>query len=177
MPLVPGLATTSMATYYAQRATAGLIITEGVHPSLVGQSNPLTPGLYTPAQVDSWRQVTSAVHTVGGRIFAQIMHGGRISHPGTTGRQPVAPSAVAPRGVHVFTPTGPQLASTPRARCPPMRWRARWSRSRQQREARSRVDLPLAIADEATYYTGGDDGYLTCPPYAQPRATAATPTD
>ncbi|MGV9214350.1 alkene reductase [Micromonospora sp. RB23] len=110
-----GLATASMATYYAQRASAGLIITEGVHPSPVGQSNPLTPGLHTPAQVDSWRQVTSAVHTNGGRIFAQIMHAGRISHPDTTGHQPVAPSAVAARGTYVFTPTGPQLAPTPRA--------------------------------------------------------------
>ncbi|GID29885.1 alkene reductase [Paractinoplanes brasiliensis] len=110
-----GLATASMATYYAQRAGAGLIISEGVQPSLVGQSNPLTPGLYTPAQVDSWRQVTSAVHAGEGRIFAQIMHAGRISHPDTTGHQPVAPSAVAAREVYVFTPTGPQLAPTPRA--------------------------------------------------------------
>jgi N-ethylmaleimide reductase len=110
-----GLATASMATYYAQRASAGLIISEGVQPSLVGQSNPLTPGLYTPAQVDSWRQVTSAVHAGGGRIYAQIMHAGRISHPDTTGHQPVAPSAVAAREAYVFTPTGPQLAPTPRA--------------------------------------------------------------
>ncbi|MGN9809563.1 alkene reductase [Micromonospora sp. BQ11] len=110
-----GLATPSMATYYAQRASAGLIVSEGVQPSLVGQSNPLTPGLYTPAQVDSWRQVTSAVHANGGRIFAQIMHAGRISHPDTTGHQPVAPSAVAAREAYVFTPTGPQLAPTPRA--------------------------------------------------------------
>jgi N-ethylmaleimide reductase len=110
-----GLASASMATYYAQRASAGLIISEGVQPSLVGQSNPLTPGLYTPAQVDSWRQVTSAVHANGGRIFAQIMHAGRVSHPDTTGHQPVAPSAVAAREAYVFTPTGPQLAPTPRA--------------------------------------------------------------
>ncbi|MFI2710511.1 alkene reductase [Micromonospora sp. NPDC018662] len=110
-----GLATASMATYYAQRASAGLIITEGVHPSPVGQSNPRTPGLHTPAQVDSWRQVTAAVHTNGGRIFAQIMHAGRVSHPDTTGHQPVAPSAVAARETYVFTPTGPQLVPTPRA--------------------------------------------------------------
>jgi N-ethylmaleimide reductase len=57
-----GLATPSMATYYAQRATAGLIVSEGVQPSLVGQSNPGTPGLHTDAQTDSWRQVTAAVH-------------------------------------------------------------------------------------------------------------------
>ncbi|WP_250032688.1 alkene reductase [Paractinoplanes maris] len=110
-----GLATASMATYYAQRASAGLIISEGVRPTPVGQSNPLTPGLHTPAQVDSWRQVTSAVHAHHGRIFAQIMHAGRISHPDTTGHQPVAPSAVAAREVYVYTPTGPQLTPTPRA--------------------------------------------------------------
>ncbi|RIV40347.1 alkene reductase [Micromonospora radicis] len=110
-----GLATPAMATYYTQRATAGLIVTEGIQPSLVGQSNPRTPGLYTTKQVGSWRHVTSAVHTNGGRIFAQLMHAGRISHPDTTGHQPVAPSAVAAHGAYVFTPTGPQLAPTPRA--------------------------------------------------------------
>ncbi|MBK3574142.1 alkene reductase [Streptomyces sp. MBT65] len=109
-----GLATPSMAAYYAQRATAGLIVTEGVQPSLVGQSNPGTPGLYTDEQVASWRPVTDAVHTNGGRIFAQIMHGGRVSHPDTTGLQPVGPSAVAAVG-EVFTPTGPQPAPVPRA--------------------------------------------------------------
>ncbi|MFJ6984791.1 MULTISPECIES: alkene reductase [unclassified Streptomyces] len=109
-----GLATASMATYYAQRATAGLIVTEGVQPSLIGQSNPGTPGLHTDEQTASWRQVTGAVHTNGGRIFAQIMHGGRVSHPDTTGLTPVGPSAVAAVG-DVFTPTGPQPAPLPRA--------------------------------------------------------------
>jgi N-ethylmaleimide reductase len=109
-----GLATPSMATYYAQRATAGLIVSEGVQPSLVGQSNPGTPGLYTDEQVASWLPVTGAVHANGGRIFAQIMHGGRVSHPSTTGLRPVGPSAVAAVG-NVFTPTGPRPAPTPRA--------------------------------------------------------------
>ncbi len=109
-----GLATPSMATYYAQRATAGLIITEGVQPSLVGQSNPGTPGLHTDEQVASWRPVTAAVHANGGRVFAQIMHGGRVSHPDTTGVRPVGPSAVPAVG-DVFTPTGPQPAPVPRA--------------------------------------------------------------
>ncbi|MFI1753750.1 alkene reductase [Streptomyces sp. NPDC020571] len=109
-----GLATPSMATYYAQRATAGLIVSEGVQPSLVGQSNPGTPGLHTDEQVAAWRPVTAAVHTNGGRIFAQIMHGGRVSHPDTTGMRPVGPSAVAAVG-DVFTPTGPQPAPAPRA--------------------------------------------------------------
>ena len=66
-----GLATPSMATYYAQRAAAGLIVTEGVQPSLVGQSNPGTPGLYTDDQVTAWRAVTSAVHAEGGRVQAE----------------------------------------------------------------------------------------------------------
>ncbi|MFE0525043.1 alkene reductase [Streptomyces sp. NPDC058954] len=109
-----GLATASMATYYAQRATAGLIVSEGVQPSLLGQSSPGTPGLHTDEQVAAWRPVTAAVHTNGGRIFAQLMHSGRVSHPDTTGSRPVAPSAVAAVG-EVFTPTGPQPAPVPRA--------------------------------------------------------------
>ncbi|GAA3560905.1 alkene reductase [Streptomyces osmaniensis] len=109
-----GLATPSMARYYAQRATAGLIVTEGVQPNLIGQSNPGTPGLHTDDQVTAWRTVTDAVHTNGGRVFAQIMHGGRVSHPDTTGMQPVGPSAVAAVG-EVFTPNGRQPARAPRA--------------------------------------------------------------
>ncbi|MFJ8936724.1 alkene reductase [Streptomyces sp. NPDC102365] len=108
-----GLATPSMATYYAQRASAGLIVSEGVQPSLIGQSNPGTPGLHTDEQQASWRPVTDAVHANGGRIFAQLMHGGRVSHPDTTGTRPVGPSAVAAVG-DVFTPTGPQPAPVPR---------------------------------------------------------------
>ncbi|MEV2192013.1 alkene reductase [Streptomyces phaeochromogenes] len=109
-----GLATPSMAIYYAQRATAGLIVTEGVQPSLIGQSNPGTPGLHTEEQQTSWQPVTDAVHANGGRIFAQLMHGGRVSHPDTTGMRPVGPSAVPAVG-DVFTPTGPQPAPVPRA--------------------------------------------------------------
>lgn len=103
-----------MATYYAQRATAGLIVSEGVQPSPVGQSNPGTPGLHTAEQVTAWRPVTGAVHANGGRIFAQIMHGGRVSHPDTTGLRSVGPSAVPAVG-DVFTPSGPRPAPTPRA--------------------------------------------------------------
>ncbi|QCX74481.1 N-ethylmaleimide reductase [Streptomyces sp. YIM 121038] len=93
-----GLPTASTAAYYARRATAGLLVSEGVQPSLLGQSNPNTPGLYDEAQVAAWRPVTSAVHTNGGRIFAQIMHGGRVGHPDVAGQHPVGPSAVAMRG-------------------------------------------------------------------------------
>ncbi|GAA1677732.1 alkene reductase [Kribbella yunnanensis] len=109
-----GLATPAMATYYAQRATAGLIVSEGAQPSLIGQSNPSTPGLHTDEQAESWRQVTAAIHANGGRVFAQIMHGGRVSHPETHGLQPAGPSAVPAVG-DVFTPSGRQPAPIPRA--------------------------------------------------------------
>lgn len=106
-------ATADMATYYAQRASAGLIITEGIQPSAVGQGYPFTPGLHTPEQVESWRTVTDAVHAAKGTIVAQLMHTGRIGHPSTTDAAgngaltPVAPSPVKAAG-QVFTPTGPQ---------------------------------------------------------------------
>ncbi|UED83856.1 alkene reductase [Streptomyces profundus] len=87
-----------VATYYAQRASAGLIITEGLWPSVRGQSGWRIPGLQTPAHAAAWRRVTDEVHAAGGRIFAQLMHGGRLGHPGgrIDGSQPAGPSAVAP---------------------------------------------------------------------------------
>ncbi|MFR9750922.1 alkene reductase [Nocardia sp. 004] len=109
-----GLATASMATYYAQRATAGLIVTEGIYPSLQGQSNPGGPGLASDAQAEAWRPVTDAVHANGGRIVAQLMHSGRVGHEEVAGYLPVAPSAVA-LPTPVFTPTGPKQAPVPRA--------------------------------------------------------------
>ena len=69
------------ATYYAQRAGAGLIITEGIQPSVAGQGYTDTPGLHSDEQVAAWRTVTDAVHAEGGVIFAQLMHAGRIGHP------------------------------------------------------------------------------------------------
>ncbi|GLY33339.1 alkene reductase [Kineosporia sp. NBRC 101731] len=110
-----GLATPSMAAYFAQRATAGLLISDGVQPSLQGQANPLSAGLHNAAQVQAWKQVTGAVHTNGGRIFAQLMHSGRISHEETSGVQPVGPSAVAARNTMIFTPKGLLPAPVPRA--------------------------------------------------------------
>ena len=78
----PGASPTPMmATYYAQRASAGLIVTEGTQPSVVGQGYPNTPGLHSAEQVAGWRQVTDAVHRAGGVIFAQLMHTGRVGHP------------------------------------------------------------------------------------------------
>lgn len=104
-----------MATYYAQRATAGLIVTEGIQPSPVGQGYPDTPGLHTAGQVRAWRTVTDAVHREGGVIFAQLMHTGRISHPSLLpdGLAPVGPSPVAAKG-QVFTHEGPKEFVTPK---------------------------------------------------------------
>jgi N-ethylmaleimide reductase len=102
--------------YYAQRASLGLIITEGTQPSDDGQGYTTTPGIYTDAHVAGWKKVTSAVHKAGGKVFIQLMHAGRMAHPDNTPhhRQPVAPSAVAP-GQQMFTPSGMQNAPTPRA--------------------------------------------------------------
>lgn len=105
--------TDDMATYYAQRAAAGLVVTEGIQPSAVGQGYPFTPGLHTADQAEAWRAVTDAVHAAGGTIVAQLMHTGRIGHPSTTeavgngALTPVAPSPVKAAG-HIFTPTGLQ---------------------------------------------------------------------
>ena len=102
--------------YYAQRAGLGLIISEGTQPSDAGQGYLATPGIYTDAHVASWRQVTDAVHARGGRIFIQLMHAGRMSHPDNTPRHElgVAPSAIAP-GAGMFTATGMQPIPSPRA--------------------------------------------------------------
>ncbi|MEU6667181.1 alkene reductase [Streptomyces sp. NPDC046727] len=110
-----GLPTGLTAEYYAQRASAGLIVTEGIQPSAVGQGYPDTPGLHTAEQVAAWRTVTDAVHAAGGRIFAQLMHTGRIGHPDLLpdGLVNVAPSAVAARG-QVYTHQGPKDFVTPR---------------------------------------------------------------
>ncbi|MCQ8771757.1 alkene reductase [Streptomyces telluris] len=110
-----GTATDLTAEYYAQRASAGLIVTEGVQPSVVGQGYPWTPGLHSAEQVAAWRKVTDAVHAAGGRIFAQLMHTGRIGHPVLLpeGLTPVGPSAVAAQG-STFTPEGMKDFVTPR---------------------------------------------------------------
>ncbi|MBO0651835.1 alkene reductase [Streptomyces triculaminicus] len=110
-----GIATDLMVEYYSQRASAGLIITEGVQPSVVGQGYPWTPGLHSDEQIASWRKVTDAVHAKGGRIFAQIMHTGRVGHPVLLpeGMTPVAPSAIAAQG-QVFTAEGMKEFITPR---------------------------------------------------------------
>lgn len=112
-----GHAPTEMnAEYYAQRASAGLIITEATQVSPQGIGYPDTPGIHTPEQVEGWRLVTEAVHERSGRVFLQLWHVGRISHPVMQegGALPVAPSAIAPEG-EIFTVEGMKPFVAPRA--------------------------------------------------------------
>ncbi|MBN3840152.1 alkene reductase [Burkholderia sp. Ac-20349] len=104
------------AEYYAQRADLGLIVTEGTQPSDDGQGYLTTPGIYTDAHVAGWKAVSDRVHARGGRLFIQLMHAGRMSHPDNTPhhRQAVAPSAIAP-GAGMFTMKGMQDIPAPRA--------------------------------------------------------------
>ncbi|RZK22049.1 MAG: alkene reductase [Hymenobacter sp.] len=108
--------TDSTVKYYVQRASAGLLITEGsqISPQAVGYI--YTPGIYSVDQVAGWKKVTDAVHAAGGRIFIQLWHVGAISHPFfQNGELPVAPSAVQPQDVKAFTANGPEEIPTPRA--------------------------------------------------------------
>ena len=104
------------ALYYAQRASAGLIISEATQISRQGQGYAWTPGLYTQTQTDRWKVVTDQVHAANGRIFAQLWHVGRISHTSLQagGAAPVAPSAIAAKA-KTFTETGFADVSMPRA--------------------------------------------------------------
>lgn len=96
------------AEYYAQRATAGLIISEATQISPTAKGYAFTPGIYSQEQVEGWKLVTKAVHDKGGKIFAQLWHVGRISHPSLQpgGVAPVAPSAITPEGCKTFTEDG-----------------------------------------------------------------------
>jgi N-ethylmaleimide reductase len=104
------------ATYYAQRASAGLIIAEATQVSPQGLGYPMTPGIHSAEQVEGWKLVTDTVHQQGGRIFLQLWHVGRISHPDLQpdGALPVAPSAIAPKG-EAATYEGMKPFVTPRA--------------------------------------------------------------
>ena len=104
-----------MAEYYAQRASAGLIVTEGTAPAASGRGYIDIPGLYSAEQVAGWREVATRVHAKGGKIVAQLMHVGRISHPDfQEGATPVAPSAIAAAG-EIFTHAGMKKLPTPHA--------------------------------------------------------------
>lgn len=114
---VSGVPSDLAVTYYAQRASAGLIITEGTQPSPNGQGYPRTPGIHSAEQIAAWRKVTDAVHAKGGRIFLQIMHTGRIAHRlnRMVDGPPVAPSAIQAPGTIYTDALGPQPHSMPRA--------------------------------------------------------------
>jgi N-ethylmaleimide reductase len=119
----PGnIANDLMATYYRQRAGAGFMVTEGTQIEPRGQGYAWTPGIYSPAQIEGWKKVTTAVHDEGGIIFAQLWHVGRVSHTSLQphGGDPVGPSALPARSVKVFIETAPGAGaladpSTPRA--------------------------------------------------------------
>ena len=112
----PGLVPSPLAPdYYAQRASAGLIIAEATQVSEQAQGYQNTPGIYTPEQVAGWRRVTDAVHAKGGRIFVQLWHVGRVSHADLhDGRAPVAPSAIRAEA-KTFVNNGFVDVSAPRA--------------------------------------------------------------
>jgi N-ethylmaleimide reductase len=106
-----------MVEYYAQRATAGLIITEGTSPSPNGLGYPRIPGIFSPAQVEGWKRITDAVHAKGAKMFVQLMHCGRIAHPLNlpAGARILAPSAVAAAGEMYTDAKGMQPHPVPQA--------------------------------------------------------------
>lgn len=111
-----GMVPTELAAqYYGQRASAGLIISEGTQPSAVGQGYLDTPGIHSAEQAAGWARVAGAVHAGGGRIVVQLMHAGRIAHPDNKGGlETVAPSAVPAPG-RIVTASGEQDHPIPRA--------------------------------------------------------------
>ncbi|BCK59255.1 alkene reductase [Nocardia wallacei] len=115
--LPDGSPTADVVDYYTQRATAGLIVTEGIWPHSSGQSEAWVPGLQTPEHVAAWRRVTESVHAAGGRIFAQLMHGGRKGHPlaRIDGSLPAGPSAVSDEDVLHLIDGGKAKSLVPRA--------------------------------------------------------------
>jgi N-ethylmaleimide reductase len=106
-----------MATYYEQRAGAGLIVTEGTSPSPNGLGYARTPGIYSEEQIAGWKKVTNAVHAKGGKIFSQLMHVGRVSHSANmpAGAKILAPSAVQAAGNMWTDSQGMQLKESPQA--------------------------------------------------------------
>jgi N-ethylmaleimide reductase len=111
-----GIVSDITVTYYSQRASAGLIISEGINISEQAQGSPFTPGIYNHDQIDAWNKVTSAVHEKGGKIFAQLWHTGRVGHSvDKKGVLPVAPSSIAISGQTHFTSQGVKEYETPRA--------------------------------------------------------------
>ena len=111
-----GVPTPIMVDYYRQRASAGLIISEGVQPSWQGQGYARTPGIHTAEQIDGWKPILQAVHDAGGKMACQLMHVGRVGHP-LNQYKPVgiiAPSAITAPGTIHTDQQGPQLKPEPR---------------------------------------------------------------
>lgn len=106
-----------MAEYYGQRSNAGLIITEGTSPSANGAGYPRIPGIYNKQQVEAWKLTTAEVHAKGGKIFVQLMHTGRVSHPDNMpqGTKILAPSAIGMSGEIYTDINGPQPYPAPQA--------------------------------------------------------------
>lgn len=110
-----GVVSDLTTVYYTQRASAGLIITEGINISTQALGSAWTPGIFTPEQIDAWKKVTTSVHDNGGVIYAQLWHTGRVGHSvDRQGNLPVAPSAIAIKGQQHFTAQGPKDYETPR---------------------------------------------------------------
>lgn len=113
---VQGVVQDLTVTYYTQRATAGLILSEAINISEQAIGSPFTPGIYNQEQIEAWMKVTGAVHENGGVIYAQLWHTGRVGHSvDRNGVLPVAPSAVAIEGQQHFTSQGLKDFETPRA--------------------------------------------------------------
>ncbi len=111
-----GIVGKSTVLYYAQRVSAGLIISEAINISKQATGSPLTPGIYNQTQIDAWKNVTNAVHKKGGVIYAQLWHTGRVGHSLVkNGELPVAPSAIAIQGQQHFTMEGMKDYEIPRA--------------------------------------------------------------
>lgn len=110
-----GVVSDITASYYVQRATAGLLITEAINISEQALGSPLTPGLFTAQHVEAWKKVTKAVHDKGSVIYAQLWHTGRVGHSvNKKGQLPVAPSAVGIKGQQHFTTQGMKDYEVPR---------------------------------------------------------------
>jgi N-ethylmaleimide reductase len=143
-----------IATYYAQRAEAGLLITEGTSPSPNGLGYPRIPGLFNAEQVEGWKKTTSAVHAAGSKIFVQLMHTGRVSHPLNmpAGAKLGGPSAIATPGEMHTDAQGPQPYPVPEV----------MSEEDIEREIQTYVDSS-ALAIEAGFdgvELHGANGYL-----------------
>lgn len=113
---IAGEVVASTILYYTQRASAGLLISEAINISKQATGSPLTPGIYTPEQINAWKKVTQAVHEKGGTIYAQLWHTGRVGHSLVKGGElPVAPSAIGIQGQQHFTMEGMKDYEVPRA--------------------------------------------------------------